>query len=63
MFNALCGALCDPFIGLILDSNWNLKIVNGVRVFTVHDYKIALLSLPIGLLVALFVVSRFKDKI
>jgi MFS family permease len=62
MFNALCGALCDPIIGKLLDLGWDHKLSHGVRVFSVHNYKIALLSLPIGLLVALFVVSRFKDK-
>ena len=62
MFNALCGALCDPLIGYLLDLGWNLKVVNGVRVFSVHDYRMALLSLPVGLLIALFVISRFKDK-
>ena len=62
MFNALCGALCDPIIGYLLDLGWEHKVVDGVRIFSVHDYRVSLLSLPIGLCVALGIIFLFKDQ-
>lgn len=63
MFNALCGALCDPLIGHFLDLGWDHKYAMGdVRVFSVYDYRVALLTLPIGLIIALVSLYFFKEK-
>lgn len=63
MFNALCGALCDPLIGHLLDVGWDHRsLSHGVRLFSIYDYRVALLSLPIGLCIALVSLYFFKEK-
>lgn len=51
-FDALLGALSDPLTGKFLDMGWEGYIVDGARVFSSHDYKIALSIIPIYLIVA-----------
>lgn len=53
-----CGdALIQPFVGFLLDLNWSGGIKEGVRVYSVNSYKLALSVLPIALLVALFLLT------
>jgi len=54
MFNAICGALSEPLIGKILDIGWGHRMVDGVRIFSVSDYRTALTALPISMIFALF---------
>ena len=62
MFNALCGALCDPLIGHLLDLGWDHKFtLENVRVFSVYDFRMALLTLPAGLVIALISLYFFKE--
>jgi len=54
MFNAACGALSEPLIGKLLDMGWDDKVVDGVRIFSHHDYQRALLVLPIAMALGIF---------
>lgn len=54
--NALNAALCaisDPLIGKFLDITWNGKLVDGSPVFSLGDYHLALVAMPIYLLIGL----------
>ncbi|MBN1914639.1 MAG: MFS transporter [Parachlamydiales bacterium] len=58
-----CGdAIVQPLIGFFLDMNWTGKIVEGIRMYTAHDYQIALACLPIGLLLAFFLLFFVREK-
>ena len=60
-FDALFGAFSDPFTGKILDMNWDGKLVDGARVFSISAYKIAFLTLPIYLVIALVSIKKIKE--
>lgn len=52
------GALFQPIIGIILHSRWDGKILNGVPIYHITDYRYALLVLPLCSLVGIFL-ARF----
>lgn len=58
MFTMLSGLLFQPLVGQILDSRWRGEIIDGVRVFQIEDYRIALFLIPICIF-ASFIVSIF----
>lgn len=45
--DAICGAVAEPLVGKILDMEWDGKMINHVRIFSTHDYHIALSVLSI----------------
>lgn len=60
-FDALLGAFSDPLTGHFLDSAWDGKLIDGVRIFSVIAYKTAFLTLPLYLLIALFTLHKIKE--
>lgn len=60
-FDALFGAFSDPFTGKLLDLWWDGQVVNGARVFSVDAYKAALLTIPIYLVISLFLLIPIKE--
>ncbi len=60
-FDALLGAISEPFTGKLLDLNWTGKLLEGARIFSVQAYKNAFLTLPIYLSISLFVLLQIKD--
>lgn len=60
-FDALFGAFSDPLTGKFLDMGWDGKLVEGARVFSVYSYKLAFITLPAYLIIALFVLVRVKE--
>jgi MFS family permease len=61
MFNAMCGAFSEPLIGKLLDLKWDHKILHGVRIFSITDYHWALFTLPILMLIALFLLLFIEE--
>lgn len=61
MFNAICGALSEPLIGKLLDLGWDHKMQAGARVFSVADYRHALIALLICMLAALILQFFIKE--
>jgi MFS family permease len=49
MIVMLGGMVFQPLIGKILDLQWNGSMLNGVRLFSAHDYRVALTVIPAGL--------------
>jgi MFS family permease len=60
-FAALFGAFSDPLAGKILDLFWDGKLENGARIFSLYAYKIAFLTIPIYLVLALVSLAWIKD--
>ena len=48
----MIGGLFVPLIGMLLDHFWGGQIVDGVRIYSVENYQLALALLPIGFLIA-----------
>jgi len=61
MFNALCGAIAEPLIGKLLDLGWHGKILDGAPYFSVKNYHVALIILPIGMLIAIALLLLSKE--
>lgn len=60
--NMVGGALGQPFIGLLLDAQWDGTLINGVRIYSVADYQYALSSLPILILLSLVLIPFIHEK-
>lgn len=61
MLVMLGGALFQPTIGYLLEITGDSYIKNGVHVYSVMDYKIALSVIPIGILVATILTRILPD--
>ncbi|MDO8954733.1 MAG: MFS transporter [Gammaproteobacteria bacterium] len=61
MASVLIGAIFIPLVGWILDTLWNGTVLNGARVFTLHDYQIAFILLPLCFVLAL-ISSAFLNE-
>ena len=63
--DALFGAITDPLVGKLLDICSDGLTVNGVPYFTVEQYQVALVLLPLyflGALVMLYFLRRSIQK-
>lgn len=60
--NTFWGAIAQPIIGKILDLNAsNLALPGSVKVFTLAEYQIAFMSLPICLVMSLILILCLKE--
>lgn len=55
------GAILSPFAGFLLHSRWNHQFLNGAPIYSVSDYRHALITVPICALLAL-IISLFFLK-
>lgn len=60
-FNALLGAVSDPMTGKFLDLGWQGAMEGGARVFPTETYRLALLTLPAYLVIALIVMLFIRE--
>lgn len=55
-------ALVQPFVGFLLDFNWDGTMQNGIRMYKTGDYQVALSCLPIVLILAYFLLFFIKEE-
>lgn len=60
-FDAFFGAVSDPLTGLFLDLNWDGKMLDGARIFSVENYKTAFITLPVYLLISIISLYWVKE--
>lgn len=60
-FDAFFGAFSDPLTGKFLDMGWDGKLLDGARVFSVENYKIAFITLPVYLIISLVTLARIRE--
>jgi len=53
-------AVTEPFIGKMLDLGWEGQLLSDARIFSVGDYQLGLLILPIYLIVALILLMFIR---
>ncbi len=53
MIVMLSGVIFQPFVGWVLDKFWDGKIEQGIPFYTLTNWKFALLSIPVCLLIAI----------
>ena len=62
MASVLVGALFQPIIGKILVRGWDHTVVNNIPVYSAHDYRLAMVALPVCTLVSLVVLPFLKES-
>jgi len=60
--DAILDGVTEPFIGRLLDYFWDGTLKNGVHLFSLHSYHLALSVLPIYLLTACVLLFWLKEK-
>src|SRR3990167_361966 len=55
------GFIFQPTVGKILDWLWEGDMINGIRSYSAHDYRLALSILPIGLAIATVCTLLIKE--
>ncbi len=61
MASVLLGAAFQPVIGWFLDLQWNGLKVNGVPYYSAHDFRMAMLALPVCLILCLISVVFVRE--
>lgn len=61
MASVLVGAAFQPLIGWLLDRHWDGKLVNGIPIYTAHDFRMAMIALPICLVIATLIATRIRE--
>lgn len=62
MASVIVGALFQPVIGWLLDMHASGKMLAGVPVYSVSDYRAAMLSLPFCFVISLFALFLLKES-
>jgi len=62
MMLLMSGALCQPLTGLLLKSHWQGTIINNVPVYSLADYRYALMIVPIGFIGAFLLTFLLKES-
>lgn len=60
-FIMIGGMVFTPLVGLIMDFLWTGKMQNGIRVYSLHDFRIALSVIPIMMFLAMLLSFRIKE--
>lgn len=60
-FDSICEALFEPLVGVVLDLTWAGTIANGVHVYSLGAYKLALGLLPACMFIALLLLTLIKE--
>jgi MFS family permease len=59
MMVVIGGVLFQPLVGLFLRLGWNGDMENSVPVYAIHDYRVALVVIPVCFLIGLIVSLRY----
>jgi len=60
-FNALFVAIANPLIGKLLDLGWDGRLKEGAHAFSVENYQLALITLPLYCLVGWILLYFIKE--
>ena len=59
--NMIGGAIMQPLCGLIMDLLWNGAIQNDTRIYTLHNFQVALSVIPITIILSLISLLWIKE--
>lgn len=60
--DALCGGIMEPLVGKLLDHGWDGKMVAHARVFSTHDYHMAMSVLSLSVFLAIVSACFTKES-
>jgi len=55
------GAIFQPFFGWMMELKWDHKIVDGVPIYSAHDFLMAMMIMPIAFVIGLIIASMIKE--
>lgn len=55
------GALFQPIIGILLDAQWSGRLLDGARVYSAGDYRLAMSVLPVAAVAGILALWRIKE--
>jgi len=55
------GNIFQPFIGKLLDLGWKGELLQGARVYSIHDYQTSLSVLPMSIIIAFVLMSFIRE--
>lgn len=61
MIVMVSGVILQPLIGWFLEWVWNGVMSNGVPLYTISDYRFALISIPLSLILALMLIPLIPE--
>lgn len=61
MIVMLGGNLFQPIIGKLLDMGWSGALVDGARIYSSNAYQFALALMPIGIVIAIFIMFFVRE--
>ncbi|MBS0358802.1 MAG: MFS transporter [Proteobacteria bacterium] len=61
MLNMLGVPITHTIIGILLDLTWHGQMADGIPVYTLHDYNIALCVFPITFILAIIILPFIKE--
>ena len=56
------GMVFSPLVGFLLDKQWGGQMLDGVRLYTATNYRVALMMIPISLVVALLLTLLMRES-
>lgn len=62
MASVIIGAFFQPIIGWLLDLGWDHKMVDGAPFYSVNDYHMAMLALPVCFIVSIIFAFWMKES-
>jgi MFS family permease len=57
----MSAGLFQLVFGALLDANWSGKLVHGIRIYSAHDFQLAMLMFPVAFVVALVIAFFIKE--
>ena len=61
MFVMISGVVFQPVIGKLLDTRWTGAMAHGARVYSPHNFQMAMLVIPGGLIAAIVIMFLIRD--
>jgi MFS family permease len=55
------GALFQPIIGILLDAQWSGRLLDGARVYSAGNFRLAMLVLPVAAAAGILALWRIKE--
>jgi len=61
MIVMISGVVLQPLVGWFLELVWNGALYNGIPLYTISDYRFALISIPLSLVLAFILLPLIPE--
>lgn len=58
----MAGGLLQPLFGYLMELNWKHIMIDGLPIYTPSDFRLALMIVPVGFVIALFSICFIQEK-